>query len=233
MKKFILLLLLSINVSASVSFEEFVNLKDALYKAFEELNPDSENILTINLTYNMPENYWWSLDAVHASYTRSDNSHNIFLFGGFSRLGGMSLDGLAVTACHEIGHGIGNAPFKESGVSMEGQADYYATKTCLPVVFKYLEQTVDTTKSDFNLELCKQSDDFDYCMRALTALESNIFFFETLGDITYFDTPSTDIAIELDYSPSYYPSAQCRIDTSLNGVLKLERPSCWYPELNL
>lgn len=230
MRKIILLLILTTNVSASVSFEEFVNLKDALHKAFEELNPNNDNILTINNTFNMPENYWWSLDVVHASYSRFENSHNIFLFGGFSRLGGMSLDGLAVTACHEIGHGIGNAPFKESGTSMEGQADYFATKTCLPVVFKYLEQSTETTKSRFNLDFCNQAKDFDYCMRALTALESNIFFFQTLGDDVYFDTPSADIATELNYSPSFYPSSQCRIDTSLNGVLKLERPACWFPK---
>lgn len=226
----LLILILSLNTNASVSFEEFINLKDALHKTFDELNPNSDHILTINNTYDLPHNYWWSLDVVHASYSRFENSHNIFLFGGFSRLEGMSLDGLAITACHEIGHGIGDAPYKESGASTEGQADYFATKVCLPVVFKYLEQTVETTKSEFNLNFCKQSKNYEYCMRALTALESNIFFFETLGDIVYFDTPSTEIAEELNYSPSFYPSAQCRLDTSLNGVLGLERPKCWYPQ---
>ncbi|WP_372654688.1 ImmA/IrrE family metallo-endopeptidase [Halobacteriovorax sp.] len=229
MKRIVLLLLLSLNSSASINFEDFIDLKDALYRAFDELKPNSEHTLTVNNTYNLPEDYWWSLDVVHASYSRQGNSHNIFLFGGFARLSEMSLDGLAITACHEIGHGIGKAPFKDSGSSTEGQADYFATKICLPIVFKYLAQTVEVSKSKFNLNFCRESENNHYCLRALTALESNIFFFKTLGDTVHFSTRSTEVARELNTSPTFYPSSQCRLDTSLNGVLKKPRPACWYP----
>ncbi|CBW27991.1 putative exported protein [Halobacteriovorax marinus SJ] len=230
MKKALILLLLSLNSYSSVTHEQFLQLKEALFLTFEDLKPFEQDILTINTTANgLPDNYWWNLDMVHASYTRIDNQHNIFLFGGFARLEKMTLDGLAVTACHEIGHGIGGAPYKSTGSSMEGQADYFATKVCLPNVFKHLPQTSEIRVTEFNHKYCEQSEDQTYCLRALNALESDIHFYETLGDIVHFHTPSEEVATQLNDHPTFYPSSQCRLDTSLAGVLKEPRPICWYP----
>ncbi len=233
MKKLIFLILLySSHSFSAVTLEEFNHLKVAINKSFLILRPSSDHELTINLTTNLPDNYWWSLDVIHASYSRLDNTHNIFIFGGFARLEEMTLDGLAITACHELGHGIGGPPYKSSGSSMEGQADYFATKVCLPVVYSYLAASSNPTETPFNLDFCTNSEDFNFCLRALTALESNIFFYKTLGDEVHFETPATELAARLDYSPTYYPSSQCRLDTSLNGILGLKRPGCWYPEVN-
>lgn len=233
MTKLIFIFFLSFNSFAAVNYSEFLDLKDALHLAFQDIRPSSDQNLVINLTNNLPENYWWDLDIAHASYSKIDNDHNIFIFGGFARLQGMSLDGLAITACHEIAHGIGGAPYKLSGSSTEGQSDYYATKVCLPAVFKYLNKTSEVTESQFNLNFCKDSVDYDFCMRALTALESNIFFFKTLGDTVHLNIQSDEVAIKLDTSPTFYPSSQCRLDTSLDGILKRPRPVCWFPqELN-
>jgi hypothetical protein len=41
---------------------------------------------------------------------------------------------------------------------------------------------------------------------------------------------SMNVVDELDLSPSFYPEAQCRLDTMINGLLSLERPVCWYPQ---
>ncbi len=230
MLNFLFTFLITINTFAAVSLSEFQQLKDSLHLAFKELRPDSTHRLFINLTNDLPENYWWDLDVVHASYSNLGNNHNIFIFGGFAKLQEMTLDGLAITACHEIAHGIGGAPYKISGTSTEGQADYYATKYCLPKVFKYLNQSSEVTESQFNLNFCKKSSDYTYCMRALTALESNIYFYKTLGDIVYFNTQSDEVATNLNTSPTFYPSSQCRIDTSLRGVIKRSRPACWFPK---
>lgn len=233
MKKILLLTLLSLNIQASVNFEQFRQLTQAIHMAFEELKPDSSHSLSINQKVGDLENYWWDLDIVHASYSGVEmdgqHAHNIFLFGGFARLEGMTVDGLAVTACHELGHGIGGAPFKETGKSMEGQADYFATKTCLPVLFKYLEQTIENSYDPYIIEFCKNHNDVNYCKRAMTALESDISFFSYLGEETSFEERSVEIATELNESATYYPSAQCRLDTSMNGVLGLDRPICWFP----
>ena len=51
----------------------------------------------------------------------------------------MSVDMLALLSCHEMGHFVGGFPFKGAGVeavgtasAAEAQADYFATKDCLP-----------------------------------------------------------------------------------------------------
>jgi hypothetical protein len=51
----------------------------------------------------------------------------------------MTVDTLAFTLCHEMGHFVGGFPFKGgsrvadgSASAAEGQADYFATKDCLP-----------------------------------------------------------------------------------------------------
>lgn len=228
----ILHLLLSVSF-AEVSFEEFLHLKDALNDAFIELRPDQNHQLMINLPIKDHENYWWDLDLVHASYSVLNNDtqiqHNIFLFGGFARLEEMTLDGLAVTACHELGHGIGGMPYKLSGKSQEGQADYYSTNICLPVVFKYLKQSSHNTEDLYISNFCRNVDDFKYCKRAMSALKSNIYFFSYLGGLTSFEDRSSHSATSLNFSDTYYPSYQCRLDTMVNGIEKRDRPSCWFP----
>ena len=230
----LLILLLSPSF-AKVSFEDFLHLKVALNAAFTELRPNQNHLLSINQPVGKFENYWWNIDTAHASYSLLEDEglfhHNIFLFGGFARLKEMTLDGLAVTACHEIGHGIGGAPFKNNGKSQEGQADYYSTNTCLPIVFKYLTETKTDNYNPFILNFCMEAQDIAFCERAMHALESDISFFEYLGETTRFETRSLNITHSLDFSNSYYPSAQCRLDTMVNGIINEERPTCWFPNL--
>jgi hypothetical protein len=219
---------------AEVSFNEFLDLKTALNKAFVELRPDENHRLSINQPVGDHENYWWDLDIVHASYSLLEDGnsfqHNIFLFGGFARLAEMTLDGLAITACHEIGHGLGGAPFKTNGKSQEGQADFYSTNICLPTLFKYLYDSSHHQTEASIIKLCEDSLDANFCYRAMKALESNIFFFEYLGYLTSFETRSQETATTLNYSDTYYPSAQCRLDTLVNGILNKKRPPCWFPK---
>ncbi len=246
-KFFKVLLLISIFIQSShaaVTFEEFTKLKKALYLAYEDMKPSANDLLSINTKIpGLEENYWWNINMVHASYVRleaQDSSlvtHNIYLMGGFARLEGMTLDGLATTACHEIGHGIGGAPKKDPTrmnpvpSAMEGQSDYFATKVCLPIVFKYLEQTTKSNDSDYIERLCATQSLYEMplCKRLFTALEADIFYFQYLGDETSFEEFSNNIAVDLDKEPTAYPDSQCRIDTMIHGILKLERPQCWFP----
>lgn len=234
--KILFTLLFTFNILASVSFEQFLELNIALQSAFLELRPSPKHQLMINKPIPGVENFWWNLKEVHASYSGYETdevyTHNIFLFGGYARLDGMTLDGLAITACHEIGHGIGGKPFKETGSSMEGQSDYFATKECLPVVFKYLRETRQADFDSYQNELCTRFSEIDtnFCLRAMAALESDRHFYKYLGDDVFFNVKSEVVNLELDYSPSWYPESQCRFDTSIHGILKLERPRCWYPD---
>jgi len=216
MKFILIIIFLSSPAYSQVSFEDYLKLKDALYMAFDELKVDSTHTLEINQPVQGFEHFWWDQPILRASYSEYSSNgiqnHFIFIFGGLAKMLDMTLDGLALIACHELGHGLGGAPYKDSGSSQEGQADYYATKTCLPVLFKYLVSPIQ-----------------DYEVRAMEALKSSIAFYKINGDITSISTPSTEIATKLDSRDFFYPSAQCRLDTSINGIFQKERPVCWYP----
>ena len=243
MKKLILTIssVLTLNISsgfAQVSYDELLELDKALQSAFSELSPNTGESLVVNQEVPGRPQFWWSLDTVYASYSLGEVdgnvSHNIFLFGGFARLPGMTLDGLALTACHEIGHGIGGPPYKESGSSAEGQSDYYSTKTCLPVVFKFLRDKEHRSLDPVAISRCNRSSmDIDLCLRLFRALETDIVFFRYLGAETTFSERAKEVATELNFSASFYPSPQCRIDTMSNGILGMKRPVCWYPNSNL
>ncbi|MFG1481760.1 hypothetical protein ABMA79_09095 [Halobacteriovorax sp. HFRX-2_2] len=246
MKKLILLVCLftlTKSVFAAVSKDEYEQVKDALYQAYSELAPSQNEVLQINLPIaGLPDSYWWDIDMIHASYVQATNQedqieHRIYLMGGFGRLAGMTPDGLALTACHEIGHGIGGDPKKDDPMnmgyhsSMEGQSDFFATKDCLAVVFKYLPELREVKEKPIYKDLCSKQDKHEYftCLRLLTAMEADQAFFKSNGDEVSFETYSSNVATELNTDPSYYPAAQCRFDTMINGILDLERPECWYP----
>lgn len=228
---------------AAVNFEELQEVKNAVIKAFENLKTDDSEFLTINEPIpGLADDYWWSIDMVHASYVRVPNeventlTHKLYLMGGFVRLDGMTPDGLAVTACHEMGHGIGGDPKKNPSMGMpgnttEGQADYFATKICLPEVMKYLPVLRELTLDPYVIQLCTLQKKYDQnlCLRMMTALESDMAFFDYLGTPVAFDDFATEEALEINKDPSFYPSAQCRLDTMIHGILDLERPKCWYP----
>ena len=227
---------------AAVTYEEFLEVKNALYQAFEELKPGDNHLLSINtLVKGLWETYWWELNIGNASYVRAveengDISHNVFLIGGFARAEGMTPDGLALTGCHEIGHGIGGGPKKDPYMaavesSVEGQSDYYATATCLEVVLKYLKPMRELGSDPYYELVCEAQSarSKDICMRMFTALESDIALFASTGDQTSVEDFSTVEMEEINFRPSYYPDAQCRIDTMIHGILKLERPKCWFP----
>ncbi len=248
LKKIALITLFSISsLYAQVNREEFLKVKEALYKTFEELKSSDSETLSINtLVAGLNETYWWDIEMVHASYVHQDPNdfeegaiHNIYIMGGFSRFTGMTPDGLLVTGCHEIGHGIGGAPRKNPSLtdfrsSMEGQSDYFATRFCLPIALKYLEELRVVNESDTYKQICDHSDyEERTCLRMLTALEGDVAYFNynqpTGTPVVNFETFSEHIQNELNFDPSYYPDSQCRLDTMINGILKLERPECWYP----
>ena len=184
--------------------------------------------------------FWWNLDAVRASYSTSYESgartHYIFVMGGYARQPGMTVDGLIATICHELGHGLAGAPYKDgqdSGakISVEGQADYFAYRSCVPRMFKRLGTTkMNRPVSAQMAKLCSVVTN-SVCMRALQTLETEKAYFwnstQTHVDIFSYD-PS--VAIKTDLRPDYYPSPQCRLDTMLAGIIGSKRPACWFKE---
>lgn len=210
-----------------------------------ELLPKNQKII-INRppTPAMPD-IWWEQDVAHASYSSYTDESGykemyLFLFGGYARLPGMTVDGVLMTLCHELGHGIGGIPYKNKtdGVqsSTEGQSDYFAARYCLKRMFKKVPPQQAIKAPDVYTEnLCKKrfsaKEELDLCFRGMQALEVERMYFEYAdGSQTFYDRPDRTVVSEVEREETFYPSAQCRLDTMMAGILNHERPSCWYVE---
>ena len=222
---------------AGVSYNKFLQVKKAIHLTFEELRPHPSQKLYINrITQGLSESYWWDVSMVHASYVRSESNefieHNIYLMGGLARMEGISPEGLLLIGCHELGHGLGGEPRKKGSLSStEGQADYFATQICLPIALKHLNnKTPFKTKSSYSSICLRQTDyEMSLCQRMVFALESEIAIFKSTGETADLTKSSQEVVDELNLSSNFYPKAQCRLDTMINGLLGLRRPQCWYP----
>ncbi|MGE0171871.1 MAG: hypothetical protein AB7T49_03765 [Oligoflexales bacterium] len=155
----------------------------------------------------------------------------LVMFGGLARRPEMSEDAFALIICHEIGHIIGGAPFSPfSKMSVEGQADYFATATCAKVIWEN-EDAVNATFADKVPEEMKTECDQAYetvqernlCYRSvvgiLTMVETMKYLAkQRLGHEVVVDFLSPDLS-EVEATIVRYPSTQCRLDTSLAGAL--------------
>lgn len=204
----------------------------------------------------------WSDPTVDAFATRDDlNNAVVVMNGGLARHPLMTKDGLQLLACHEIGHHLGGAPKIPRGTSglrgwssAEGQADYFATTKCLPVLFKNDNdnRAVDLDLDSLDLSVAGSKCRDQLCSRiALAGLSvSKVFASLIKGQAT----PSLMQNDPTKVTQTLYkhPNPQCRLDTYFSGAncdLGIEfpfdtkdpkvgacvkdlgiRPSCWFSE---
>lgn len=239
------LLLPSSLAFAQVSLTEFRQISEAFQQEWNaDLSAQKSELFINRAPSPQFPNYWWDLDYTHASYstyTRPESGireHNLFLFGGYARIPGMTPDLVMATLCHELGHGIGGAPLKKKKdpepISAEGQSDYFAYRFCLERMFKRVPAKAPVVAVSSYVEiLCRsQSRDsasLEFCYRGFQTLEvERMVFKKSPNGETSYETPDTSVVSEVNDSETYYPSAQCRIDTMMAGLLKQERPRCWW-----
>ncbi|TNF27336.1 MAG: hypothetical protein EP319_11820 [Deltaproteobacteria bacterium] len=175
----------------------------------------------------------------------------------------VDLYAVAMIACHEYGHFLGGAPYVEvmptgsiftarnkfEKMSVEGQADFFASTICAPLVESFLTETTD---DPILLSFCegKRSD----CLTTINAIRSAAdSFVEILAGYNYHDTYTSlfDVSrFQSDRTLNYageYPTMQCRVQTMVQGLSCFEiledgtclneigqtielRPKCWFKE---
>lgn len=239
-----LLLVFSFSLQAEVSLTEFKKLTEIFHKEYDQELKAQGAVMIINNPTGGDPDFWWKMEARHASYSgyldpNGTLTHFLFLFGGYARIPGMDLEGVAMTLCHELGHGIGGDPKKESGekvrASVEGQSDYFAARYCLKRILKHLPIRPLHSLDSFVVSRCNERFKADQervmCYRSFLVLEKERLFFRTQeggGMETYYDRPDPTVVDKIELDPYFYPEAQCRLDTMVNGILELERPRCWW-----
>ena len=82
-------------------------------------------------------NRLWSDGTINSDTDTEGNTWIINSYGGLARYNGMTADGYAGVACHELGHHLGGAPLFSDGseMSVEGEADYHVGTKCLRKYF--------------------------------------------------------------------------------------------------
>lgn len=227
-----------------MSLPEFKKLVDVFHQEFDQELRQKNSLMIINNPTGGDADFWWKMDQRHASYSSYQDpngslTHFLFLFGGYARIPGMTIEGVAMTLCHELGHGIGSAPLKECGekrcASVEGQADYFAARFCIKRILKRLPVTLSTPLDSYTEQKCqerfKTKSELEMCYRSFRVLENERLFFRTEEGSaveTYYDRPDLSVVDKVELDPYFYPEAQCRLDTMVNGILELERPLCWW-----
>lgn len=170
----------------------------------------------------------WSSNTVNAFAERNEDAWIITVYGGLARHKAITMDGLKLIFCHELGHHLGGYPKKSSNKwsSAEGQSDYFATTKCLRkwwekennqqvisnvVVPEFVKLKCAETYSDKN----EQS----LCQRMSMAGKSVALFIQDLDSDSIepkFETPDTLVVRAINYM---HPFSQCRLDTFFNGSL--------------
>lgn len=168
----------------------------------------------------------WSSDWVNAHAVVHGGELRIYALGGLARHALMTPDAFTLVLCHELGHHFGGAPRETTAngaLSLEGQADYFASLKCFrryaalrPIT---LPRGVDSRVVDACDAAFSQERDARICVRGLLAAAELARFIDgAFGDGKTSDmfAPSPRVVRATD---SDYPSPQCRLDTYVQGTL--------------
>lgn len=175
-------------------------------------------------------NRLWSNATVNASATRNGNTWVLNMYGGLARHRATNVEGMALVACHEMGHHIGGAPkisgWFNSWASNEGASDYFAALKCLRRYFAeddnkaiLANAQIDPTAQAGCMQQFSQEIDQLICMRTSMAGESVANLFKDLSKdpvAPKYNTPDTSRVSTTDDS---HPATQCRMDTYFAGML--------------
>jgi len=173
----------------------------------------------------------WDEEKVNGYCTRDmEDNPVINVYGGMARHQEMTLDGLYLIYCHELGHYLGGAPkafrgrsSKRGWSSAEGQSDYFATSKCLKKIFddhdknKKAIRFAEQALLDKAKKRCKDQKDY-YCLRAAMASVSVAKVFHSLKSYQKFPEIDDKDGTIVRRTKYVHPKAQCRLDTFLNGA---------------
>ena len=225
------------SVDQFVTTQKIINFLNQTYKAQIQSEYD------INFGWH----FEWDKNYLAAGSNIYNGEGYIMLWGGFVRAPGASPSLIALTLCHEIGHFLGGSPkqhfngdVQEHWSSSEGQADWFAAKECLPLVYHELKNlfTAGDPSSYQATKLCQKTINPDQCKWILsTGQEFLDFSFYYFSDSKSQKTSLLNTAPEKPEQTliNTYPSDQCRLDTYKAGGLcasqaaeKCQRPACWF-----
>jgi hypothetical protein len=180
--------------------EEFAPKRDYNDPYYEQMGTYIEKFFSgwyPDVTYQVD----WYSDEVNAHSWVSQGKKNVLLIGGLCRIVGFDFEGICLAIAHELGHFYGHCVDPKSGVTCEGEADYWGAKIILRKVWFGEFYPDNTTKAISQLTTL-----FNYLHLAGSAQRPP--------------------AMETDKLGNKYPPNQCRIDTFKAAMALDLKPAC-------
>ena len=217
---FLLLLVLPCRGYSAISEEQFNRVLDRLYAIYAPMAEARNGNLVFYRNFIVGE--------VNSYALRNGGDWVVEVFGGSAGHPLMTEDAFALNVCHELGHHFGGHPKFErpnmGWASVEGQADYFATLSCMKKYFA----AADNTKVISSMEIpssvsgiCERNfankNAASLCKRsAMAGLALSKFDASNL-QVTppSFDVPFNYIALR---TYPLQPPPQCRLLTYLSGA---------------
>lgn len=218
-----------------ITQEMFDKILDAGQKIYEPYAAKKNEELVINHLWDDPE--------VNANACRGCEPGKVIVnqFGGLARDPHVINEGFTLVMCHELGHLYGGKPLiiGSDEMSVEGQADYYATLGCykqIAAIVPELKQPKDSYDTwshnkcytKFAKKTSIEDPKYIDCLNSLAGgLSLGDLLASLMGeDMPKYETP--DKTVVKKTLQSYPATAQCRLDTYGAGTLGLARPKCWF-----
>lgn len=204
-----------------VEFDDIMDKLEAIYK------PIFEDVY--NRKFQIVRK--WDDGTVNAYANQSGKTSYINMFGGLARFNGMNKIGMAMVACHEIGHHLGGKPkvtrfLFPSWAANEGQSDLFATLKCMRRYLRVDRLDIAQYQDQINplaQEMCEKTwgseEEVEICL--LTNIGSKVLA-KTLNAMrgattpVAFETPDPKVVSK---TFDKHPAAQCRLDTYFQGSL--------------
>lgn len=226
MKRLLLLLLFSVSVNASVdempARSEAVKLPEKTFDRIITLFETSFSPLAQANNRELVFMTDYDSDWIQA-FARRWEEDQVIVYGGAAAVTNGSEDTFALILCHETGHLYGGKPWGEehNKLSVEGQADYWASSVCLKKILPSLSPRVASAVS---LKLCEGE---SMCARSVDAFLALTAQFADNRSLPHprLETPDETVVTTLQFT---HPSPQCRLDTFMAGLRGLPRPLCWF-----
>ncbi|MGZ3787643.1 MAG: M48 family metalloprotease [Bacteriovorax sp.] len=171
----------------------------------------------------------WTDSTVNAyAHQNTPGVDTIVMFGGLARHPETTEDGMALVACHELGHHLGGAPIKADSTwaANEGQADYWGTMKCLRHYFESDDNIAAVKNVNVPTEVVnkcqliyKNESEIASCERvAMAGLALGRLLNAVMQGKTQvsFTTPDQSVVSQMFDN---HPQAQCRLDTYFQASL--------------
>ena len=166
----------------------------------------------------------WSSDLVNATARQDGDDWIITIYGGLARRPELTLDGLTMVLCHELGHHIAGFPMSSFWAANEGNSDYFAAQACTKALWKgrKWDESEGGVIPPEGKRLCDENferpiEDLNLCYRQMGAIDSISKLLAYL-DGTEIQWGHNDPRV-VERTFHNHPPAQCRLDTFIQGAL--------------